>query len=317
MATPLGTNVINSLSSRYIMPMVTDNVYGSNLMLWRLLQLNKKVLQGGLHIEIPLDYAEITNGAWYQGFEPWDIVPADTVKNAAYDWKQAVVPVSVDGFTLIRADSPDAIVNFLTFYFEKAQMQMCELLGDGIWNTGSNAKAIDGLEGAVDDGGVLATYGGLLRSSNTWWNCQDDASTATLTVDAMRTHLGNVTSGGRTCTIIVGTQANYNRFWSLSPIDNQRFMSDGARNTQLANAGFTNLLFDGIPFCVDSHVPANHIFFLNEDYIHLYVNPREDFTMRDFIEPVNQNAMTSVIKWTGNLCLSNVARQGKMSVLTA
>jgi hypothetical protein len=72
-----------------------------------------------------------------------------------------------------------------------------------------------------------------------------------------------------------------------------------------------------VPFVVDSHVPANHIFFLNEDYIYLFVNPRADFNMKEFREPVNQDAMTSLILWAGNVVLSNCARQGKMTALTA
>lgn len=318
MATPIGTNEINSLSRRFIVPQIVDNIYGSSLMFFRLVSMNKKVVQGGLHIEIPINYTRFNNGGFYQGFDLLDIAPNDTVKNAAFDWKQAYVPVSVDGYTLIRADSPEAVVNFLTFYFENAQTEMVEILGDAVWNDAvTNSKSIDGLTGAVDDGGVAATYGGLLRSANTWWRATDDSSTSALTLASMRTTVGTVTSGGRTTTIIVGTQANYNRFWALVQ-PSQAFPAEpSARNVQLAQAGFQNLLFDGIPFCVDPHVPANHIFFLNEDYLHLYVNPRADFSMREFREPVNQDAMTSLLLWAGNVCVSNCSRQGKMSAVTS
>ena len=318
MATPIGTNEINSISRRYIYPELVDNIYRSNLMFFRLNSMNKKMLQGGLQIEVPLVYTRFAAGGFYQGFDLLDVVPSDTVKNAAFDWKQAYVPVSVDGLTLIRADSPDAVVNFLSFYFENAQTELAEILGTGVWSdVVTNNKSIDGLQGAVDDGGVASTYGGLVRASNTWWNSNDDSSTTTLTLATMQTMFGNCTEGGRHPTLLVGTQANYNRYWNLAQ-GGQAFPIDaGGRDEQLAQAGFTNLVFNQVPFAVDSHVPANHIFFLNEDYIHLFVNPRADFAMKEFREPVNQDAMSSLILWAGNVVLSNCARQGKMSAVTS
>lgn len=318
MATPIGTNEINSISRRYIMPQLTDNIYNSNLMFFRLNQMNKKMLQGGLQIEVPLVYQRFAAGGAYQGFDLLDVSPSDTVKNAAFDWKQAYVPVSVDGLTLIRSDSPEAIVNFLSFYFENAQAELAEILGTGVWSdVVSNPKAIDGLAGAVDDSTLAATYGGLSRTANTWWrSTRTSNAAAALTLSVMQTMFGTLTSGGRHPTILVGNQAAYNKFWGL----NQAFQAFPAQpagqDETLAQAGFSNLLFNGVPFAVDSHCPqtagTDSIFYLNEDYMYLYVNPRADFSMKEFREPVNQDAMTSLILWAGNLVLSNCARQGKL-----
>jgi len=318
MATPIGTNELNSISRRYIHPQLVDNVYNSNPMFFRLNAMNKKMLQGGLQIEIPLVYSRFAAGGFYQGYDLLDVSPSDTVKNAAFDWKQAYVPVSVSGQDLIRADSPEAVVNFLTFYFENAQTELAEILGVGVWSdVVTNGKVIDGLKGAVDDGTVATTYGGLSRSTNTWWKSSYDSSTTTLSLALMRTMFGNISQGGRHPTLIVGTQANYNRFWALCQGAQAFPVQPGGHDEQLAQAGFSNLLFDGVPFVVDSHVPANHIFYLNEDYIYLFVNPRADFNMKEFREPVNQDAMTALILWAGNVVISNCAMQGKMTAVAA
>lgn len=328
MATPIGTNEINSISRRYILPQLTDNVYNSNLMFFRLNAMNKKMLQGGLQIEVPLVWNRFAAGGAYQGFDLLDVSPSDTVKNAAFDWKQAYVPISVDGLTMIRADSPEAIVNFLSFYFENAQAELAEILGVGVWSdTITNPKQIDGLKGAVDDATVATTYGGLSRTTNTWWKSTfTDAaasSFATTGLTKMQTLFGTLTAGGRHPTLLVSDQTMYNRYWGV----NQAFQAfpsqPQGQDETLAQAGFSNLLFNGVPFAVDSHVPlsaaanSNQIFFLNEDYMYLYVNPKADFAMKDFREPVNQDAMTSLILWAGNLVLSNCARQGKITNFTA
>jgi hypothetical protein len=295
-----------------------DQVYRSNLMFFRLNARNRKVLQGGLQIEIPLVYSKFAAGGFYQGFDELDITPSDTVKNAAFDWKQAYSPVTVDGLTLIRVDSPEAVVNFLGFQFEQAQTDLADILGTGLWTTTvANNKAIDGIPAAVDAGTIATTYGGLLRSANAFWNANVTNITPPLSLSAMQTMFGTCTEGGRHPTILVSGQAVYNLYWALST-PGQAFPSQpGGQDEQLASNGFTNLLFNNVPLAVDSHAPAQQLFFLNEDYMYLYVNPRADFNMKEFREPVNQDAMTSLILWAGNVVFSNLLRQGKLTGISS
>jgi hypothetical protein len=318
-ATPIGTNTINSISRRFLMPSLFDNVYNSNAMFFRLNALNKKIVQGGIQFEVPLIFQRWSNGGFYTGYDLLDVTPADTVKNGAWDWRQAEVAISVSGLDLIRADHPDAVVNLLSFQFENAQMEIAEILGAGVWSTDTNPghKSIDGIPYAVDNTGTV-TYGGLLRSANTFWQSTLDttsgsASTATLTLLNLQTMFGTLTVGGRHPTIIISTQAGYNKYWNLNTPSQSFPVQPAGHDEQLAQSGFTNLLFNGVPWLVDSHVPANNIFMLNEDYWYLLVNPRADLELKEFREPVNQDAMTAFILWAGNLLCTNVARQGKFT----
>lgn len=300
------------------MPQLTDNTYRSNLMFFRLNSRNKKILQGGTQIEVPLVFTQFTNGGYYQGFDTLDVAPNDTVKNAAFDWKQAYVPVSVDGLTLIKTDSPEAVVNFLSFYFENAQTQLAEVLGTGVWSdVVTNNKSVDGLQGAVDDGTVAGTYGGLSRTTNTWWKSTRTSITPPLALATMQTLFGTLTEGGRHPTLLVSGQAVWNLYWNLSTAGQAFPVQPGGHDEQLAQNGFTNLVFNNVPYAVDSHCPASRLYMLNEDYIYLFVNPQRDFAMKDFREPINQDAMTSLILWAGNLVLSNCARQGVLVNVTS
>lgn len=323
MPTPVGTNTLNSISRRHILPMIVDNIYNSNPIFYRLYKANKKIIQGGTQIEVPLMYKRFTSGGPYSGYAQLSTVPQDTVKNGAWDWKQHYVTVAVDGLTLIKTDSPDSIANYLKFLFAQAELEMAENLATGLWSDGTDAEDIDGLEAAVDDGGVAATYAGLTRSTNTYLNAQDDSTTATLTGPALQSLFGNVSEGGRHPTLIVSRQEQYNRFWALNQLNQDFPAQPGGHDEQLASAGFTNLLFNGVPWVVDSHVfdgpnaSNSAIVMLNEDYIHLAVSPRADFFMTPFQEPVNQDAMVSKLLWAGNLLVVNTQRQGKLSAITA
>lgn len=323
MATAIGTNVVTSISRRYILPEITDNIYRSNVVFFRLHQANKKLIRGGTQIEAPLMYSRFGNGGPYSGFDLIDVSPNDTIKNAAWDWKQHAVVVSVDGLTLIKTDSPEAVANFIQLYFAQAEMEMAENLGVGIWSAGTDVKDIDGLGAAVDDGGVAASYGGITRSSNTWWNSQDDSTTGTLSLSALNSMHGSCTEGGRHPTLIASRREQYNRFWNLNVINQEFPVQPSGHDEQLASAGFTNQLFNGVPWVVDNHVfdgpntSNSSIVFLNEDYINLAVSPRADFFLEPFQSPVNQDAMVAKMLWAGNLVVTNCARQGKLSNISA
>lgn len=325
MATPVGTNLVSSISRRYIMPDVVDTVYDSNVVTFRLVSQNKKIVQGGTQIEVPAMYQAFTNGGPYQGYDLLDVAPNDTVKNLAFDWKQQFVPVTIDRLTLIKLNSPEAVANGLGLLFSQAQMQMIDNIGTGVWSDAvTDAKQIDGIEGAVDAGTVTTTYGGLTRAANTWINSTVDATSTTLTGPMLQSLFMNATEGGRAPTLIASRAMQYNRFHNLS-LPSQEFpVMAGGADTQLASAGFTNLLYNNTPWVVDSHVPDgatnasnSDIYMLNEDYFQLVTNPMADFYLEDFQVPINQDAMVAKVLWAGNLVIMNTQRQAKATTIVA
>jgi len=322
MVTPVGTDVITSLSRRYVMPRIVDNFYRSSPLFFRLNRA-RRVIPGGYQLEIPAMYKGLVGGGPYSGYGVISTSPSDTVKNLAFDWKQHEVPVVVSRLDLIRANSPDAIVNLLDFNFAQAEMQIAENLSVGVWSDGTDPEEITGLEQAVDDGTVAATYGALPRATNSWLNSQVDSTTATLTLDSLQSMHGSTKEGGRSTSLIVSRQEQYDRYWSLL-VANQSFPTTGARDEALyANGGFDNLLLNGTPWCVDNHVfdgpnaSNSAILFLNEDYIYFAVSPMADFYVQDFIQPANMDAYVSHILWAGNLMVGNTQRQGKMTAVAA
>lgn len=320
MPTLIGTNMVNSISRRHILPVVVDQIYGTNALFWRLNAANKRYITGGTHVEVPFMYAQFSNGGPYQGYDLLDVAPNDTVKNGGWDTKQQYVPVTIDGLTLSKWNSPEAVANGLALLWEQARMQMANNLGTGIYSDiVTNTKQIDGLKGAIDDGGVSTTYAGLTRSSNTYLNSQVDSTTATLTLTALRSMVSNCTKGGHSPSLILSRKEHYNRLWSLM-VANQRFVQT---DETMTNAGFTNLSFDNIPWVLDDKVfdgpntSNSAILFLNEDTIQLAIMSNTDFYMQDFMRPVNQDAMTGQLLWYGNLMVLNPQTQGKMTNVSA
>lgn len=324
MATPIGVGAVTSLARRFIMPEIVDVVYNSNPFFFRMNKMNRKIIRGGTQIEVPWMFQRFSNGGPYQGYETLSVAPNDTIKSGAWDWKQHYVPVTVDGLTLIKTDSPDAIANIVKMGFAQAEMEMAENLGFGLMSDGVTVgKEIDGLKGAIDAGSVTTTYAGLTRASNTFINGKVDSTTATLSLLALQAHFMNCKAGGRSPSLITSRVEQYNRFVNLGQNNQQFNLGPGGADEVLLQAGFTNVMYNNVPWLEDSHVfdgpntSNSAILTLNEDYFYFAVSPRADMYLEDFQKPIDQDAMVAKILWAGNLILTNPARQGKMTNVSA
>lgn len=315
MASPIGVDTVTSISRRYIVPEIVDNVYRSNPLIYRI-RASQRMIPGGTHIELPLMYARFAAGGPYSGLDVLNIVPSDTVRNARWDWKQHYVPVVIDGLTLIKSDSPQAIANQIRMLFQQAEEEMAENLAAGLYSDGtSNPKDITGLQLAVSGS---STYAQLPRGTYPFWASTVDSTSSILSLATMQSLMGTATEGGHSPTLIVSQQANYNRYWNLAINAQTQQLGAGGSDDQLAALGFRNLLFNGVPWVVDSHVNDNKtVYFLNEDYIFLGTSSRADMYLEDFQTPINQDALVAKLLWAGELIVQNCARQTKFTNITS
>lgn len=303
----IGTDAVSALSRHLVMPVITDQVYGSNALWYRWNRGNKRQYQGGQHIEAPMIVDTWANGGTYQGYQVLDTAPNETEKNAGWDWKQHYVPVSFDARTLVRMNTPLAAANIVQLRWEQARMAMADNLGDGLWSAGTDSLDLDGIQTMIDDGGVAATYGGLTRASNTYLNSVDDSSTATLSWSTLQTMRSNCNQGAHFPSIIVSRKEQYNRFLALGAAQQRYNIGPSGHDEQLLSAGFTNACFEGVPWIVDDKCPDgpdasnSSIFFIDEEPIDIVIAGDRDFYMRDFMVPHDQDAMVGFLFWMGNV----------------
>lgn len=325
MPTPIGVNTLTSLVDRHLIEEIVDNVYTSNALLFRLIQGNKKIVQGGTQIEAPIIVSDFNAGGFYQGGEMLTMTPQDTVRNAVWDWKQCYVPLAFEGLTLIKADSPDSIANIITMQANQAQMRMAEVLGTALYGTGGPvtgsdvagpsgaANSLDGIPAAVDDGSIATTYGGLSRTTYTTWAGNRHDLGGGLSIAELNEAFMLAQQGGRTPSIIVSGRDGYQEYYNYGYAGSggivQHNVSVGGADNQLLSAGFHNILFNGTPWIYDDHIAKDleypngnyPIYMLNETFFNLVVTPRADMFMEPFQTPINQDAVAAKLLWAGNL----------------
>ena len=106
--------------------------------------------------------------------------------------------------------------------------------------------------------------------------------------------------------LILADAAYFALFWgSLQAI--QRIY-----DADMGQLGFKSIKFNTADVVYEDNtgMPANHMYFLNTDYIFLRYAPKRLFKPLAKVMSINQDASVQFITFAGNMTVSNRARQG-------
>jgi hypothetical protein len=268
---------ISAITDKKFIPKLVDNIFDS-IPLFMRLKKKQKLQSGGTSVMVPLNYALNGTGV--------TIKRSDELKNSGDAQK----------------------VNFVKSKMEIAEKTMADRLGTGVYSAGTDSKSIVGARVFIN---TTSTYGGISQSSYSWWQGQVDSTTTTLSINALQSLWGDCTVGSEHPTVVTSTQSIYDTYFGLLQ-PQQRFV-----DSQMAKAGFTSLMWNGVPFLVDSKCPSSNVCMFNERYLDLYPHKDENFRFEAFQKPINQNVRVGKIYSMLVFASSNNRMHGRMSAITA
>jgi len=298
---------ISAITQKKFVPKLYDNIFDSNPILARLKKKSYEKLDGGTSILVPLNYAQVTASGWYSGADTLTTTDNDVMTAAEYSWCQLYANISITRSDELKNSGDSQILSLVKNKVKIAEKTMEDKLGTGIYSNGSDSKSIVGLRDIV---ATDQTVGGISQTTYTWWAAQVDTSTTTLTIAAMQSRDNACTVNNDSPTVIATTRTLFNSYYALLQ-PQQRF-----QDSEVAKGGFSSLMFNGKPVIADSYCPASHMFFLNENYLHLFAHKDEDMRFEAFQKPINQNVKVAKIYWMGAMGTSNGRLQGGMTGLT-
>jgi hypothetical protein len=299
---------VSGITEKVFVPKLVDNIFDSNPLLKRLKEKSYEKLSGGTSIMVPLQYAALSASGWYSGADTLSTADNENISAAEYQWRQIYANISITRKDELMNSGDAQKVSLVKSKMQAAEKTMMDTMGTALFNDGTTVNALVGLRAIVS---ASSTVGGIAQSTNSWWAGQVDSSTTTFSIAALQAQYNACSVDNDAPTVIIGTRANYNRYYgALQP--QQRF-----QDSESAKGGFSSLMFNGTPFLSDSHCPSNHIFLLNEKYLSLFAHKDEDFRMEPFVKPINQNVRSGKIYWMGALGSSNNRLHGKLSAVAA
>lgn len=311
----LPADQLTAITKKYYLPRLVDQIFDSNALFARMAKRSIP-LDGGTQIALPLAYALSTNVFTYRDYDTFSFTPTDQITHALFDWGQYGTAITISGREDAINSGKSAVINLLKTKMQLAEKTLRKYMGDHLWSDGSGeaAQGIIGLKAAVDDGTNTATYGSIDRTANTWWKAKYSANGGTgreLTIKLMQNFMGDLTIDNDRPTLLMTTQDVFDKYFML--LQPHLRLTD----PELADGGFQNLVFVGRPIVVDHRIPTDSatrhtMYFLNEDYIHLYHHKDRHFYLDPFRRPVNQDAIVAKIYWMGQMVVDNPRMQGRM-----
>lgn len=326
------TTFVTSTIQKY-RPKLIENLMGQNALFWQLKSRGFVTEdKGGRSIVQPLMYGTNSTVRSYDGWDLLDVTPQEGITAAEFDWKFFAGSVVMSGVEEFKnSGSKEAIFNLLEAKIRQLEISMklemnTQLYADGSGNGGKN---LTGLAVAVEDGTAWATYGGIDGSdaSNSWWRNQyfnfdtfhGGASTfgeayqtkSTKGIGAMRNMFTRCMRNGTKPTLIITTSDIYNAYEGNIEGDKLR-----TNDTKLAEAGFINQTYKGVPMIFDEDMDSEGMLFLNSEYLKFVIGKGRNFTSTPFVKAPQQDGKHSFVLFAGNLVMSKRDVHGRITAIT-
>lgn len=298
-------------------PKIADNMSNNTALLSRLSAKGKvRTVSGGTKIVQPISYAENGNFMYYSGSEQLQVSPADVITAAEYAWKQAAVPVMINGLEAdVQNTGKEALIDLMEARITVAEQTMINNLSVGLYSdgTGSGGKQITGLGAAVPIT-VTNTYGGIDRNVWTFWRpIYQAAGYTSSTILAGMDLLWAQLVAGTIKPDLYPCDAN---MWALFEAALQPLQR--ITDPKMADAGFQSYKYKGGDVVLDGGIggacTTKTMFFLNTDFIHwrpaakrniVPLSPNRRFA-------TNQDAEVQILAFAGNLTMSGCRYHGRL-----
>lgn len=301
---------------------LADNVTNNNALLRRLKERgNVKTFSGGNVIlqEIMYNDSSTNNTNSYSGYEMLNVGQNSPISAAQFSFTQYASAITISGLEMIQNTGKEAIIDLLDGRMQVAEAQLANRIGGDIYldGTGNSGKNITGLAAAVPDDSSSGTYGGIDRSTWSFWRSvyysgvtNGGAAVSASNIQKYMDSIAVQLIRGTDKPDLIVTDNNYYSLYLQSLQSIQRVTDSGG---SMQGAGFASLKYYGAGMSSDvvldggigSDATANHMWFLNTKYI--FLRPHAD---RNFVpiggerQAVNQDAIVKLIGWAGNMTSS-------------
>lgn len=310
---------------------IRDNVSKNNALLAQLERKGRvKTVSGGDVILEEISFQANGNGGAYSGYDLLPVAAQDVISAAQFSLKQYAVPVVISGLEMLQNSGKEKLIDLMEARLEVAENTMRNLITQGIYGDGNgySGKAITGLDAAVEataTANQTATYGGISRSTWSFWRnycvTSQDISSATKVQNVTNVAWANLVRGSDRPDLII-MDTNYWKDFIASLQALQRFTSASS-----ASLGFPSIDYMGADVVLDGGIGGyagsgvsteGTAYLLNTNF--LKWRPHKDRNMVPLAPnkrfSVNQDAEVQILGFAGNLTCSGSQFQGRILATT-
>jgi hypothetical protein len=277
---PTEWNELLSSTMHNVRGTYTDNIFKKNPLLEHLLSAGRvSIKDGGYEIVEPLLYAE-GEADVYGEWEVIKVHPTEALTAAAYEWKQWYSTIIISGLEEAQNNGKEQRINLLEVKIKQSEMTMRSKMAKMLYGTYANADPLknwNSLPFLIDD---VTLAGRIDPVANPWWQSYVAAVGA---VDAagletaLRDAVMGTSDNGTDQVDAIFTSPDVYSFYESTLTPQVRYT-----DTNKANLGFRNLLFENVPIMWDSECPAQTAFGINSEYVGITIHKDRNFTQSPF-----------------------------------
>ena len=259
---------------------LVDNIFRKRPLLEHLMSNGRvRIEDGGYSIVEQLLFNEGQAGA-YGEWDQISIQPSNAITAAQYFWKQLYATIAISALEKAQNSGKSQVINVMDAKIKQAEQTLRKKLSAMLYiNAAPGANDFNGLPWLIDDTNIV---GGIDPASETWWKSYEKAVGA---VDAagleteMRTAVMTTSdNGGDEVDAIFTDPATYS-FYESTLTPQVRYT-----DTNKANLGFRNLLFENVPLMWDADCPAGMMLGINSEYVGLVIHKDRNFAHSGFTD---------------------------------
>ena len=307
---------LSASTNRYIVPVMTDNVFKATpamVMLVRKTQL----VDGGASFAQPIRIGRNPAGSSYSGADP---IPTffDNANNigAEWNWAQYGRGIGVTGLDELRNRGPRGALNNIAMSVESIEMELREDMGTYLYGDGTanGNKAFVGFGAAIDDGTNVVTYGSVSRTTYPNWKANFSGNGGVgrpLTLSLLNTNYENCVKDNDAPDVILFTHGLYVKYLSL--------IQGGVRfgEKHAASMGFQSLLYRNRPMIVDEMISTagglHSLYFINLKYVKLFTSMGRNFAFSPFQRIPMTDSAAALVLWAGQIVVNACRMMGRVA----
>jgi len=273
---------------------------------------------GGKWLDVDLMVAKNETVRMYQKGGTFEIAQTDKLDKARYDWKYMGVTLTRYKVDELTNRGKAKIIDKMLVELDVAKLSLIDKIEEYSFSDGTDEAglAFDGLDIICDENPTAAVdsdqteVGGIAQASNPLWrnvyrDMDTDGADASLYMIASWKYVyRNAKNGNDKPDIIVTTDE------ILDFYDDECFEMKVLSNTMLADAGFTNLTWRGLPIIDCPSCKSGSAYFLNTKYLAFIMQAGANFAMTEWKQAPDTLDRYAQIFTSGNWTTSNRARQG-------
>lgn len=283
--------------------------------------LEKKMIDGGPTIAMPIMYAANNSYKRYSGSETLDTGFNDTMSAFQYAWSQLAINVQANGREVLQNSGRSQYRDIIKSRIENAKNSFQNSFNADCLSDGALPNQIGGLQLLIASAGT-GVVGGVSRATwsfakNQFYRATTDGgaalSAANIQLYMDRLDLLVGTYGGRAKVIIADN--NTYTFYS-SAINAATRITD--TNGKLARLGFRTLAYKDAEVVFEPQaagMPANTMYFIDPEVLKICVHSQRNLVRLPQVRAYAQDSTIEYLAWMGQLCANNFRRLGTLNNL--